>query len=281
MSNADLVRATLAHRRALLAYEARAEASLIAGYDEATAPLLRRLEAYQKRLESGQPLTPQQRARAERDRARLARLVRALRADLRDRLQTRLLGVAEAEARVVHDALTGEAPDGTRIAPAVVEDLRTLILRPVQGSPWTRRLDADLVTSYDQINAGLAAAIRRGAGSEEAARLLGVAVGRIEGGRSRLRRIARTEIQRVANDTAQRIYARNVDVVGAVRYLATLDSRVCPICQPDHRTVYPLADDGSHAGPTIPRHPHCRCFYAPVVRSLRDIIARTRDRGAA
>lgn len=274
MSSRQLIRATLAHRRWLVGYEEATARQAVAAYDQRLQPLLERLERYRQQLAAGRPLTARQRLQAERDRARLARLTRAARDDIRDTLQTRLEEAAVREARISTRNLSAALPRGHTASPPPLDDLRTLLLRPVQGSPWTRRLDADLVGTYEQINAGLAAAIRQGAGTERAARLLEAATGGIEGGRHRLRRIARTEIQRVANETAQRTYRANRDVVRAVRYLATLDSRVCPVCRPDHRRVFPLDEAGDHEGPAIPRHPHCRCFYAPVVRSLREIIGR-------
>ena len=86
--------------------------------------------------------------------------------------------------------------------------------------------------------------------------------------RNRMIVIARTEIQRVANDVALATYAENSDVIEAVEWLATLDSRTCLVCAALHGKVYPLVNGkpvGMLRAPPI--HPRDRCFLAPQTRS--------------
>ena len=268
----SLTRSTLAHRRWLIGYENAAAREAVAALEQKTAPLLRRLQRYEAQLQAGRPLTARQRAQAERDRARLLRLYRSAREDVAAAAQTRLQAAAETELRVSVRNLSAGLPEGiTARAPGV--DLRTLLTNPTAGSPWTARLDAQMVRTYERVDAALAIAINRGASIPNAARLVSDAVGSVEGQRHQITRLVRTEIQRVSNEAAQATYRANLDVVRAVRYLSTLDARACPICRPLHRRVYEMDAAGNHGGPMIPQHPHCRCFYAPVTRSIEEILA--------
>ena len=264
--------ATLAHRRALLAYEQMAARAVARSAARPLAETLERLRAIDARLASGRPLTARQRAQAQRDRARLLKTVRAARTDARATLQTRLTGAVQAEQQVSVRNLTAALPEGrTARAPAI--DLQTLLLNPTAGRSWTGRLDANMVQTYNRLDAALLVAVDRGASMPRATELVRLAVGEEAGLGHRLGRLVRTEIQRVSNEAAQATYAANRDVVGAVRYLSTLDARACAVCRPLHRRVYPLDELGGHAGPTIPQHPGCRCFFAPVTRSLAEILA--------
>lgn len=269
----SLESATLAHRRALLAYEELATRALVRAYVRPLADLLKRLAVLDEWLSSGRPLTARQRDQAARDRRKLIKLIKAARTDARGTLQTRLRGAAQTEQRVSVSTLTAGLPEG-REARAPGIDLQQLLLNPTAGQPWTRRLDVSLKQTYDRIDAALLVAIDRGASMDRAAELVRLAVGADRSQRNSLRRLTRTEIQRVANQAAQATYAANRDVVRAVRYLATLDARTCPVCRPDHQKVFELAEDGSHKGPPIPRHPNC--FPAGVVVSGPRAQAATR-----
>lgn len=268
----SLISDTLAHRRALIAYEDTATRTIVAAYERSTAPLLKRLQQFEAKLQAGSPLSAAERRQAERDRARLLKLMRDTRRDVRSMAQTRLQGAAEAELRVSVRNLSAGLPEGiTARAPGV--DLRTLLTNPTAGSPWTARLDVQMVRTYERVDAALAIALNRGASIPNATALVSDAVGAVEGQKHNLSRLVRTEIQRVSNEAAQATYRANLDVVRAVRYLSTLDSRACPICRPLHRRVYEMDEQGNHDGPMIPQHPHCRCFYAPVTRSLEEILS--------
>lgn len=268
----SLTLSTLAHRRWLLRYENAAAREAVAALEKRTAPLLKRLQRYEAQLAANRPLTARQRAQAERDRARLRSLYRKANADVQAATQTRLQGAAEAELRVSVRNLSAGLPEGqTARAPGV--DLRTLLANPTAGSPWTAILDQQMAQTYQRVDAALAIAINRGASIPRATGLVSDAVGVVDGQKHKVSRLVRTEIQRVSNEAAQATYKANRDVVRAVRYLATLDARVCSVCRPDHRKVYELDAAGNHPGPAIPRHPHCRCFYAPVTRSLAAILA--------
>jgi SPP1 gp7 family putative phage head morphogenesis protein len=94
-------------------------------------------------------------------------------------------------------------------------------------------------------------------------------------------RIARTEMMRITY-TAE-IKAMKANNIQRIKYLATVPSeRTCEICGKSHLKEFPIDEH-----PILPRHPHCRCTYAPVVivpeaqdaraNSIRDRIRASRD----
>lgn len=271
----SLVGDTLAHRRWLIGYENSAIREIMAVYSKRTARIVERLQSIERQLATGAPLTPAQAAQAGRDRVRLRRLYERLSVDVRATLQTRLQTAANTEIRTSVRNLSAGLPRGiTARAPSV--DVRTLIQNPTAGQLWAARLDASAAPTLRTIDGALAISIDRGASIPDATRLVAAALDKVGQHRRSIARIVRTEIQRVSNEAAQATYRENRDVIRSVRYLATLDSRVCEICRPLHRVTYDLDVDGQHRGPVIPQHPNCRCFYAPVTFSVAEIISRRR-----
>jgi len=49
-----------------------------------------------------------------------------------------------------------------------------------------------------------------------------------------------------------------------VRYVATMDMRVCSTCEADHMDKFKLGEEIA-----LPRHPNCRCTYAPIVETAK------------
>jgi SPP1 gp7 family putative phage head morphogenesis protein len=270
---ADLAEAITAHRRWLLQFEAGTVQRAVTAYTQATTPALARLQAYQRILDAGERLTPAQVREIAVLRRGLDAAIRTARDAIQTGLQMRLLEAVQTEGRVVPDLLRTGLPEGTPVRSVPLTDLVELLRTPFGGQTYAARLDVSLLQVRDRIDAGLAAAIEQGAGMERAADLIGAAVGEIGGGRARLVRLARTEVQRVANAAAQRTYAANRDVLSGVRYLATLDSRACPECAPLHREEFPLdPETGRHEGPVLPQHPACRCFYSPLTKPWNEIL---------
>lgn len=86
------------------------------------------------------------------------------------------------------------------------------------------------------------------------------------------RRLARTEVMRVCY-VAEAKAMKDSDVE-YVRYLATTsDERTCRICRQYHDQVYKLGEE-----PMLPRHPHCRCTYAPELLDIpRELTQTTKE----
>lgn len=80
--------------------------------------------------------------------------------------------------------------------------------------------------------------------------------------------MARHRVEMTTRTWQLAIYNRsNIDVyeqagIKKVRYLATLDSRTCPVCAKDHNKVMKLGEEIF-----LPRHVYCRCAYAPFIDS--------------
>ena len=131
----SLDRLTLRHRRWLISYENAATEEAVAAFEDKAGPILTRLRKMETRLSEGKPLTERQITQARRDRARLQKLMREARDDVRDTLQQRLQRAAETELRVSTRNISGALPEGlTGRAPGV--DLQTLILNPTAGRSW-------------------------------------------------------------------------------------------------------------------------------------------------
>lgn len=78
-------------------------------------------------------------------------------------------------------------------------------------------------------------------------------------------RVARTEMMRV-NYTAEQKAMRDNDI-DYVQYLATTsDERTCRICGRTHLKVFKIGDE-----PMLPRHPQCRCTYAPYLDEIEEV----------
>ncbi|ATW24157.1 minor capsid protein [Candidatus Formimonas warabiya] len=72
--------------------------------------------------------------------------------------------------------------------------------------------------------------------------------------------IARTEILRASNQGALHVY--NQYQVKRVIWLTAKDERVCKVCGPLHKKIFPI-DQIPFGGP--PAHPRCRCFIVPHI----------------
>lgn len=79
--------------------------------------------------------------------------------------------------------------------------------------------------------------------------------------------VSRTALHRVAARYDRELHRQNEDVLKGVKFTATLDTRTCPICGNEDGTVYEVGE-----GPRLPLHPNCRCKYAPVTKSVRELL---------
>lgn len=83
--------------------------------------------------------------------------------------------------------------------------------------------------------------------------------------------LVRTEVQRVNNAAIADSAAQNADLVSALQFLATMDTRTCVRCAALDGQVYPLGEE-----PQPPIHPRCRCTLSPIVK---DAASLERDAG--
>lgn len=264
--NAKIVDALLRHRQMLI----RAENGIVA---DTTAPLKAALRAIEKEIASLAPrdLTPLNTLRAERLavlRDRLNHLLAigstqswaALRTALRQIVKTEHQAQANILQRLLPDQITLDlvGPDEARIT--------AMLDQPLGGKLYADRLRANYGETTQAMSRELATSIAQGEGMAAAARRLREVVQGLSIVRATV--LARSEIQRVANQTAENLYHRNRDVIMGVQWIGTLDSRTCPICGGLDGQTWTIDDN---AQPTPPAHAQCRCFKAPVTRSFQEL----------
>lgn len=261
--NEDAADVLIGHRLELLRYEAGAAEELVAVYERAFSDVLAALRAAEARNAAPSTL----------DRLRVS--LGALDARLRDalRLASETLDARLAEAGTAEATLqSGRLSRAIGIDLATVPEERVLAMlhTPLGGEAWSSRLATDLYTARNDIVGALARGLAEGASVPRLARMLREATAIHETYRGRMVAIARTEVQRIANDVAMASYAANDDILSGVQWLATLDTRTCLVCAPRHNEVYRLT--GLDRRP--PLHPRCRCFLTPVVRPWSELGGR-------
>lgn len=94
-------------------------------------------------------------------------------------------------------------------------------------------------------------------------RRIGIYSGGVQGVASQhVEAITRTGVNFIANRGYQETFQRNADVVGGLRYTATLDGRTTPTCRARDGRVWALDDPDR---PQLPAHYQCRSVYTAVV----------------
>lgn len=266
-ANEDIADAVTARRMRLLDFEAGAVAATLEVYDRATEALAAELERIAKRVEAGGTISVEE---ARRLRARVAALdaqIRDARAELQAELRANLNTVATVEAAQTA-AVVGSATADLGVAWVALPPPRAIA---TVGAAWATTLDVGLAATRATVRTEMASAFARGLGVDASVREIMRATGALRGERERLVTLVRTEFQRTANAVAMESYVANQDVLAGVQYLATLDSRTCPLCGPYHNRVFPINATGPVGAPYLPRHPRCRCFYVPVTKSWEEL----------
>lgn len=268
----------VSHRLALLRYEAGTAKEMLAAYDVAFADLDAQMRKLAGRIARGESA----------DKAQLVRLVslgndldsriRSLRASLAGTMDSRLAEAADAEAAFQSGVMRPLIHTRYRVPEEAVAEALTA---PVGGRKWADLLDANLMENRDGIRRVLAIAQAKGASMPKIARALREGTGILETYRGRFVAIARTETQRVANDVAIATYEENNDVIAAMQWLATLDSRTCLLCAPLHGQTWKLVNGKAPSSmPRPPLHPRCRCFMSPVTKSWADLGFKVPNKAA-
>jgi len=274
------------HRLWLLRYEAGTARDVVDLWEETVAPLKAEIERLRRLQRSGRTsLTPAERFRYQQAQLAFRATLQAAERTIAEVLTERLSEVRETELRITASRIEARLPaalgaEGIAVASVPASDALVSITSPIGGLRWTDRLARDIVEAEQAVRAAVADAVISGSSMPNAAQLLEDVSGLTETYKGRFTTIARTEIQRVSTDSALVTYQANSDIIQAVQYLATLDSRTCPVCAPRHMVVYPLGPNGRpmdsedpKAPPFIapPIHPRCRCFLAPVTKSWREL----------
>lgn len=91
-------------------------------------------------------------------------------------------------------------------------------------------------------------------------------------GRNQAKNLARTSLHRISSEYNLQTRMENRDVAPREKYVATLDTRTCPVCGLYDGKVYKVG-----AGPRVPVHDSCRCVYVSVTKSVRELLGLPRD----
>lgn len=138
--------------------------------------------------------------------------------------------------------------------------LAEIVRAPIGGrvlADWAERSLGEKMRA--DIRSSLFASITRGEGIEGAARTLRNELGVH---RTRANILARTTLLDVNNRATAEVYRANADVITRYRWLATLDSRTCPICGALDGKESKRYDGFPQGAPPV--HPRCRCVVSPV-----------------
>lgn len=266
--NTEIADAVTLHRLRLLRFEGGVARQMVGIYEGAVADLTAEIERLTRQVKAG-----------GRGAVSLRRL-RGLLLGVQERFDAASGRLADVLTEGTAAAAAAESAKlGTLMARSLgrswVQVPEDTVTRAAQGpvaAPWRARLASDLTQLNNEIGSMTARGIARGASMDDIGRMLRNVPGLIATYADRMVVIARTEVQRAANDVAFASYAANEDVIGSVQWLATLDSRTCLRCAPRHTKIYPLVGGKT---PTLdrrpPLHPRCRCFPAPVTRSYAEL----------
>lgn len=235
------------------------------GYD-ASDFTLRRLEANLRELRSV-------------TREAYAALGKELRSDMMD------LSVYEAEwnAKTVDGLLLRLGVALGTVSPSR-ELLRAIVeTRPFQGGllrDWARKLEAD---AYGRVRQAIRQGLLQGQTIDQIVRRIngtkaqGYADGILEANRRDIATIVRTATAHVTNTARDEFYRNNADLVKAVQWTATLDSRTSDLCMSRDGHTYALdthrpLDGGPpwEAGPGR-LHMNCRSTSVPVLKSWKEL----------
>jgi SPP1 gp7 family putative phage head morphogenesis protein len=138
---------------------------------------------------------------------------------------------------------------------------------PFEGrvlNAWTRTIERDLI---EKIRDAIVVGLLRGSPSsliEES--LVGSPRQLGRGGvygkhRLTARAVARSAFIHTTSQAREMYFEANASEIEGILWVATLDSRTCPVCAVLDGTVYPV-----NQGPRPPEHHQCRCWTTPVLR---------------
>lgn len=210
---------------------------------------------------------------------RLTEMVQAIRDVAREfsgqarRLVTsELRELAVQEARWQASALASSFPAAAGIetvlpAPALLRQI--VSEQTINGAllkDWFKTFDKNLLQRVTrEVNLGMASGesldqiIRRIAGTRSVPGVLEIS--RKEAGV-----LVRTAAAHTAQQASSAVAAENADIVKGEEWVATLDTKTCPVCGGLDGKVFDLGE-----GVQVPAHPNCRCMRVAVTKSWREL----------
>lgn len=204
--------------------------------------------------------------------------------DIQRELTDELRGLVGVEVKFQTDLFRDVLPIQVSVAQVSEEQIYAAAMsRPFQGRllrEWTEGIEADRMTRIrDTLRMGYAEGkttsqlVREIRGTKAA----GYADGIIEIDRRHAESVVRTAISHTAAFARDQVYAANDDVIKAVVWRSTLDSRTSPMCRVRDGLKYTL-ETHKPIGHSIPWlggpgriHWCCRSTSAPVLKSWKEL----------
>lgn len=203
---------------------------------------------------------------------------------LTDELQDLAAYEATFQQQAFEAAIPAQIQARLAIAPVPAEQAYSAALsQPFRGRllrEWASSMDADRMARIrDAVRIGyveqqtIAQIVKRIRGTKA----LGYSDGIIEVDRRNAEAVVRTAISHTAGFTRDRFYSANADLVKAVQWVSTLDSRTSEPCRVRDGLKY-TTDQHKPIGHTVPwlggpgrLHWQCRSTSAPVLKSWREL----------
>lgn len=154
---------------------------------------------------------------------------------------------------------------GVRLGTPVLSEVEVerLAYAPMNGATWPTRFKRLAREASRAIHDQVAAAVLEGWSTDRLAREV---AGEVGGNEYRARLIARTELQRVANQAYDRAIGAFGDLVSGHELQAAWEN-TCLECGVLDGRVY----SRDESRPSLPIHPRCACTYVPVTRTWREL----------
>lgn len=266
--NGELMSAILRHRHMLLRAENGLTKSVVKPIRAARDEIRLRLLQLATRENAGESISELRRQSLRDLEEQFDVLIAVAEVESTDALRAGLRQFADAETAFQTGLLERLLPAGLDLNLQGVDigRLAAIIDQPIGGKMWAERMRRNFGDTLPAMRRSLATSVALGEGVVPAARRLEKAIDKLTIQRATL--IVRSEVQRVANQTARDIYQQNPSVLKGIQIVETLDGRTCLICMGKDGQVFPLGA-GENLLPIY--HARCRGFVSPVTKSFEEM----------
>ena len=247
------------------------ERQLIADLEKMLPVLLDRIQRSGRSIEGGVVLSSRAHQRLQTLARNVHTIVRASTKAAETNMTGRLTDIAEYEADFQKRLLESAVPvEFIASVPPLSRVSRAVFARPMSGvlfDEWFTRLSDSTASRVMQaVREGILAgeSMRDITRRIEGTRALNYQDGTFQQVRNAAERLARTAVIHTSSLAKEMVYSENADMIKAVQWVATLDTRTCLICGDRDTEEYPVNE-----GHRPPAHPNCRCTTVPVLYHWR------------
>lgn len=176
---------------------------------------------------------------------------------------------AAATVRIIEDALPFEI---SMVTPSVASIREMVRNKPINGEfvpDWFKALS---LQTQQKVARQIMVGVTEGEGIDKIVRrIVGTRAnqyrdGVLERTRHDVESVVRTAVAGVSDNVRDGTFKANADIIKAVQWTATLDTRTCAVCMALDGQAFEI-DKGPHA----PRHWQCRCSRVPVLKSWKEL----------